>query len=184
MKTISNRKAKQFSKPWITKGIRISIKGKNKLYASGDTASYKIYRKKKLSLTRLSKQQYYSNFFNDNLTNMKTTWEEINNVLARKLKNTKPITSIKVLTDNYSVTCDQNRIANVLNDHFASVGPKLANKLQTVQRNYFDFMDRSNSPDSSFAFNLVTPTEVELESLSIPTEITNLMVYTHVLPNC
>ena len=38
MKTISNRKAKQLSKPWITKGIRISIKIKNKLYASGDTS--------------------------------------------------------------------------------------------------------------------------------------------------
>ena len=38
MKTISNRKAKQLSKPWITKGIRISIKVKNKSYASGDTA--------------------------------------------------------------------------------------------------------------------------------------------------
>ena len=40
MKTISNRKAKQLSKPWITKGIRISIKVKNKLYASGDTTNY------------------------------------------------------------------------------------------------------------------------------------------------
>ena len=30
-KTTSNRKAKQLSKPWITKGIRISIKVKNKL---------------------------------------------------------------------------------------------------------------------------------------------------------
>ena len=84
------------------------------------------------------------------------------------MKNTKPITSIKVPTDNDSVTCDQNRIANVLNDHFASVGPTLANKLPTVQCNYFDFMNRSNSPDSSFAFNLVTPTEVKLEILQIP----------------
>ena len=84
------------------------------------------------------------------------------------MKNTKPITSIKVPTDNDSVTCDHNRIANVLNDHFASVGPKLANKLPTVQRNYFDFMNRSNSPDSSFAFSLVTPTKVELEILRIP----------------
>ena len=71
MKTISNRKAKQLSKPWITKGIRISIKVKNKLYASGDTANYKIYRNKICTLTRLSKHQYYSKFFNDNLTNMK-----------------------------------------------------------------------------------------------------------------
>ena len=168
MKTISNRKAKQLSKPWITKGIRISIKVKNKLYASGDTANYKIYRNKICTLTRLSKQQYYSKFFNDNLTNMKKTWEGINNVLARKLKNTKSITSIKVPTDNDSVTCDQRRIANVFNDHFASVGPKLANQLPTVQSNYFDFMNRDNSPDLSFAFNLVTPAEVELEILRIP----------------
>ena len=37
MKTISSRKAKQFSKPWITKGLRKSITVKNKLYVSGDT---------------------------------------------------------------------------------------------------------------------------------------------------
>ena len=63
MKTISNHKAKQLSKPWITKGIRISIKVKNKLYASNDIADYKIYRNKICTLTRLRKQQYYSNFF-------------------------------------------------------------------------------------------------------------------------
>ena len=168
MKTISNRKAKKLSKPWITKGIRISIKVKNKLYVSGDTANYKIYRNKICTLTRLSKQQYYFNFFNDNLTNMKKTWEGINNLLARKLKKTKPINSIRVPTNNDSVTCDQRRIANVLNDHFASVGPKLANKLPTVQRNYLEFMNRANSPDSSFVFNLVTPADVELEILRRP----------------
>ena len=101
---------------------------------------------------------------------MKKTWEGINNVLARKLNSTKPITSIKVLTESDSVTCDQRTIANVLNDHFASVGPKLANKLPTVQRNYFDFMNRTNSPVSSFAFNLVTPGEVELEILRVPND--------------
>ena len=168
MKTISNRKAKQLSKPWIDKGIRISIKVKNKLYVSGDTANYKIYRNKICTLTRLSKQQYYSKFFNDNPTTMKKTWEGINNLLARKLKKTKPINSIRVPTNNDSVTCDQRRIANVLNDHFASVGPKLANKLPTIQRNYLEFMNRANSPDSSFVFNLVTPAEVELEILRIP----------------
>ena len=41
MKTISNRKAKQFSKPWITQGVRTSIKIKKKLYASGDVSKYK-----------------------------------------------------------------------------------------------------------------------------------------------
>ena len=120
------------------------------------------------TLTRLSKQQYYSKFFNDNLTNSKKTWQGINNVLDCKLKNKKPITFIKDPNDNDSVTGDPSRIANILNDHFASVGPKLANELPTIQWNYFDFTNRSNSPDSSFAFNLVTPSEVELEILGIP----------------
>ena len=82
------------------------------------------------------------------------------------MKNTKSITFIKDPNDNDSVTGDPSRIANVLNDHFSSVGPKLANKLPTVQHNYFDFLNRSNSPDSLFAFNLVTPAEVELENFA------------------
>ena len=52
---------------------------------------------------------------------------------------------IKDSNDNDSVNTDSSRIANVLNDHFASIGLKLSNKLLTVQRNYFYFMNGSNS---------------------------------------
>ena len=38
------------------------------------------------------------------ITNVKKTLEGINNVLARKLKNTKPITFIKDPNDNDSLT--------------------------------------------------------------------------------
>ena len=167
METISNRQAKQFSKPWITKGLQKSIRVTNKLYASDDRVKYKMYRNRICSLTRISKQQYYTKFFNDNLTNMKKTWEGKNSILARKSKNSKPISFIKNPDDN-SMSNNPNRIANILNEHFASVGPKLANKLPSVQRNYFEFLNRSYSPDTSFAFNLVTPTEVKLETSRIP----------------
>ena len=56
-----------------------------------------------------------------------------------------------------------DRIANILNEHFALVGPKLAKKLPSVQRNYFEFLNRSYPPATSFAFNLVTPSEVRLD---------------------
>ena len=79
------------------------------------------------------------------------------NALAPKRKNTKPVMFIKDPNDNDSVNTDSSRIANVVNDHFASIGLKLSNKLLTVQRNYFYFMNGSNSSDSSSAFNLVTP---------------------------
>ena len=127
-----------------------------------------MYRNKICTLTRISKQQYYTKFFNDNLTNMKKTWEGIKSILARKSNNSKPISSIKDPDDNNSISSNPNRIANILNKHFASVGPKLANKLPSVQRNYFDFLNRSNSPDTSFAFNLVTPSEVKQEISRIP----------------
>ena len=42
-KPISKRKKKRLLKPWVTKGIRKSIKIKNDLYCSGDTAAYKLY---------------------------------------------------------------------------------------------------------------------------------------------
>ena len=37
LKSVSKRKAKQLSKPWITRGLRKSIKIKNDLFYSGDT---------------------------------------------------------------------------------------------------------------------------------------------------
>ena len=90
---------------------------------------------------------------------------------------------IKDSNDNDSVNTDSSRIANVLNDHFASIGLKLSNKLLTVQRNYFYFMNGSNSSDSSFAFNLVTPEEVALEILRIPNNKYPWFIF-GVLPIC
>ena len=78
MKTISKRKAKLLSKPWIIKGLRISVRIKNKLYASGDTIKYKVYRNKLCSLIRLSKQKYSTKFFDGSLNNVKKKWQGIN----------------------------------------------------------------------------------------------------------
>ena len=61
MKIISKRKAKLLSKPWITKGLRISVRIKNKLYASRDMIKYKVYRNNLCSLIRLSKQNIILN---------------------------------------------------------------------------------------------------------------------------
>ena len=67
LKPISNRMKKQFSKPWITKGIRKSIKIKNKLFHSTNKNKYKLYRNKITTLTRISKNLYYNQYFNNNI---------------------------------------------------------------------------------------------------------------------
>ena len=60
-KILLKGKAKQFSKPWITKGLRKSVKNKkikNRLFYSGDILKYKV-------------------------KNMKKTWEGINEQTAK-----------------------------------------------------------------------------------------------------
>ena len=51
---MSDRKAKQLSKPWITTGIKAPLAVKSKLYASGDDTRYKYYEHK----IRLSQKRY------------------------------------------------------------------------------------------------------------------------------
>ena len=46
LSTVSKRKIKQFSKPLITKGLRILIQTKNRLHQPDDFEKYKYYRKK------------------------------------------------------------------------------------------------------------------------------------------
>ena len=83
LRPISKRSLRKNHKPWITKGIRRSIKIKNSLYYSGDSKTYKIYRNKILMLTRKSKRNFFHNYFEDNLNNIKKTWEGINNLLVQ-----------------------------------------------------------------------------------------------------
>ena len=65
------------SKPWITSGIRKSIKRKNKLYKKYLStkneyyiSKYKCYRNKLNHLQRISKKIYYENYFTANNKNI------------------------------------------------------------------------------------------------------------------
>ena len=119
LKTLSNRKLKQFSKPWITSGLKKSIKIKNSLFQSGDLVNYKIYRSKISSVTRLSKKNYYHALFAENLNNMKNTWNEINRLINDKKKRKQVISSPKRPDDN-SLTNDPFEISNIFNNYFSS----------------------------------------------------------------
>ena len=165
LRSLSKRKIKRLSKPWITKGIRKSIRIKNELFFSGDRDKYKFYRNKILHLSRISKRTFYHNYFIQNVNNMKKTWEGIN-ALIRHKKSNKAISRIKRPDNN--ITTDQLEIPNILNKHFASVGPQLASKIPRSPIHFSQYLPKDSSPSSSFAFNLVLPCEVEAEINSLP----------------
>ena len=99
---------------------------------------------------------------------MKKTWQGINDILSRNSKNTNPIQFLKDRNNNYSISSDPRRIATIINEHFSSVGPNLANKLPPVQHSYLDFLNAPDTPITSFAFDLVIPDEVKQEISRIP----------------
>ena len=62
LKDVSKRRLKLLTKPWLTKGIRRSIRVKNNLFFNSNWNKYKQkYRNKLTALIRLSKQKYYQN---------------------------------------------------------------------------------------------------------------------------
>ena len=138
-KSISRRKVKCFSKPWITTGIRKSIQTRNKLLLEGNSATYKLYRNKILTLTKLSKKLYFHNYFQGNANNLKRTWQGINDLVNPKTKNTKVIMKMKH-SQTQEISHDPLVNANILNSHFASVGHRLASELPNSSRHFSNYL--------------------------------------------
>ena len=82
--------------------------------------------------------------------------------------------------NNNQVTNDPSRIPNILNEHFTSVGTKLASKLPT-KSNHMDYLKKLKSPVSSFFPNRFS--QMTLNKKFYLYQTTNRMVYSLVLPN-
>ena len=157
---------KQFSKPWITSGLKKSIKAKNFFLQSGNLVKYKFYRNRICTLTRLSKKNYFHAFFSDNLNNMKNTWNGINSLINNNRKKSKVVSSLKHLNDN-STTKDPLEISNIFNRYFTSVGHNLATQVPSSSHSFTEYLS-SNNNNGSFSFDPVSPDDIEREILSIP----------------
>ena len=82
----TQKQVKTLCKTWITKGIQIAIHKRNKLQKlflnskdSNLKKSYKLefkkYRNMIVSLTKRSKKNHFSSYFQDNIHNLKTIWQ-------------------------------------------------------------------------------------------------------------
>ena len=70
---------------------------------------------------------------------MKKRWEGINDVLYRR-KKTKIITAIKDLNKGNEIVKEPPQVANILNDHFSSMGNRLAKTIPTPHQNYLNYV--------------------------------------------
>ena len=166
LKKVSNCMRKQFSKPWITSGLKKSIKVRNFLLQSGNFVKYKFYRNRICTLTILSKKNDFHAFFSDNLNNMKNTWNGINSLINNNRKKSKVVSSLKHLNDNSTIN-DPLEISNIFNRYFTSVGHNLATQVPNSSHRFNEYLSPNNN-FGSFFFDPVLPDDIKREILSIP----------------
>ena len=91
LKQLSKKDIKYLSNPWISAGIKTSIKIKNNLYKKYvKTKSlyyhtkFKIYRNKLNHLIKISKTEYYNRYFTTHSANIKSVWKGIRQIISFK----------------------------------------------------------------------------------------------------
>ena len=165
LKPLSKKSIKALSKPWITPGIRKSIKMKNNLYkkfiqtkSSYYHEKFKYYRNMIKKLTTKSKTNYYNKYFRANQTNTKNIWKGIRSIISLKpLSNNIPS---KILV-NGSELADCNSIANAFNKHFINISQKLTSSIPEANKSAMSFM--SSRLLDSFHIDHVSTIEIEEE---------------------
>ena len=126
-----NRKKHKIN-PWLTAGILKSINSKDKLYKTlvqtpKDSINYpdllsnfRVYKNIIRRSIMHAKRNYYRNAFNRYSTNMKKTWQTINETLNRRKRKRDFPKEFKLANGN-SIS-EPKQIANAFNDFFISIG--------------------------------------------------------------
>ena len=99
-------------------------------------ATYKRIRNSATKLSAEAKAEFYQTRLESNAKNPKEIWKTINNLLSRKDSKS----TINEMTFDNKKISDHQEIANRLNEHFASVGTRLASKLPEDSKHFEDYI--------------------------------------------
>jgi hypothetical protein len=165
VKQLSKRELKIQSKSWISTAIRKSMKVKNEFYkkylktkSPYYHSKFKFYRNKLNHLPRISKRNYYRDYFNKTTNNGKLIWKGIKQIIQVNPKTYQ--TPVKIIDNNREIT-DKNEIANILCGYFSDIGEQLASAIPNVNKSPLDYM--ATSPTESFYVFPATSHEIEDE---------------------
>ena len=166
---LSRKKAKD--KDWITIGIKRAIKQRHNLFhiqlkdpTTENKDKWRTYRNRLDKIIKSTQREYYKKQIKQHDNNCVGLWKTLGSIISKKNKQT----TINNLTINGNTINDPNQIADVLNNFFSSIGPKLASKFQTKDDNSFmKFMGESN--ERSMFLHETNPNEVQklIENLKI-----------------
>ena len=149
-------------KPWLTQGMKDSIKEKNKLYKKylkistvANETRYKTYRNKLHHILKIAEKQHYSELLMNCQSDIKKTWKIIKNIVN---KNKARQSQSKFKLNDETFTTDGSIISNTFNDFFINIGPNLAGKIPNVGHSPIEYMGQPLV--NSIFFSEVTIVEI------------------------
>ena len=166
IKKLSKKELKGLSKPWITTGIRKSIKRRDKILNSyikckDNTrkeelhSEYKTLRNRIVSLIKFSKKDHYRNFFVENSKDIRKTWKGIKSII--NINNMNKGQPCSMLIDK-EINSNPLSIANGFNNYFSSIAQNLQENINTTGSNFSDYL--KNPSENSFFFQPVDSEEI------------------------
>ena len=185
LKKASQTKQKQLNKPWLTMDILKSIKRKQKMYRTHflskdmqKASEYKHYANVLTYIKSKSRSDYYSAQFLKYKDNLKQTWKLIGTLVKRKTKGqTRPT---RIILNNKAFTQEED-IAELFNNFFVNIGPALAKKITTNNKDPTQYI--TSSPTCTFylspikeaqVFALFSSLNENRTSLNIPNKLIKL----------
>ena len=157
-------RAKAKDKPFITPGIRVSLKHREMLFhkyhnnkTDTNKTAWKRYRNKLNEIIKAAEKLFYQRKLKENSENCQSLWKVFGSILNNK-KKSKPINKIKV--NNIEVT-DQNVITEEFNKYFSTIGAKLAENFNSENSNHKAYL--RNKVENSFFLHFTTECEITRE---------------------
>ena len=132
------KRVRSKNSPWITAGLKermhncgtLKIKA-IKLNNLHDSANFKRMRNKVNTEIKAAKELFYNNKFTETNGDPRKTWQIIHDLTSRKAANL----SIREINLNGTSISEPSDLSNAFNDHFSSIGPKLANDIPLSNNN-------------------------------------------------
>ena len=133
---------------------------------AGLRQQYKILRNSITYDKQANKKAHFAERFIENKDNSSKIWKEIKSLV--NLKSNK-FSSIKILDENQNITSDSQKIANIFNDHYATLGLNVQQKIPIQEGDYNFYLDKRDkngrhliNPDGcTFYLIPAGPAEVE-----------------------
>ena len=100
--------------------------------------TFRQLRIKVICSLRNLRHDYYTKKIEENKGNLKNTWKILKHVIGKETKNA----SIDKISKDGKIITDSTGISECCNDHFASIGQRLATNIKNKESSSTDFVEK------------------------------------------